>query len=107
MVIKRINPMSAAKVGGILGVLLGVLIGACVSLMVLAAGSAMTRMSTSEGGDLGGPPVTGMMSMFFGAGAIIILPLIYGVMSFVMSAIYAALYNLVAKWVGGLEIEAA
>jgi hypothetical protein len=73
---------------------------------MLAAGTAMSRMSSTPGGDNLGP-TTGMMSMFFGAGAIIILPIFYGVGSFIMSAIYAALYNLAAKWVGGIEIEAA
>ncbi len=103
MVIKRVSPMSAAKVGGILGVLLGLVIGACASLMMMAWGSAARSMPT---GDDNLPAATGMIGMLFGAGAIIILPIFYGVVSFVMSAIYAALYNLVAKWVGGLEIEA-
>ena len=35
MVIKRVNPISAAKVSGVLGVLLGLVIGACVSLMMV------------------------------------------------------------------------
>jgi hypothetical protein len=106
MVIKRVSPMSAAKVGGILGVLLGLVIGACISLAMLAAGSAMSTMTSTSGDEQLGR-ATGMMSMFFGVGAIIILPIFYGVVSFVGGALYAALYNLAAKWVGGIEIEAA
>ena len=39
--------------------------------------------------------------MLFGAGAIIVLPIFYGVFMFVMGLIQAALYNLAAKWTGG------
>jgi len=35
MVIKRVNPISAAKVGGVLGVLLGFVIGAFISLFAM------------------------------------------------------------------------
>jgi hypothetical protein len=105
MVIKRVSPMSAAKVGGILGVLLGLVFGACISLAMLAWGSAASSMASTSGDDMG--RATGMMSMFFGVGSIIILPIFYGVGSFIMGAIYGALYNLAAKWVGGIEIETA
>jgi hypothetical protein len=102
MVIKRVSPMSAAKIGGILGVLVGLLIGACVSLIMMAAGSLMTASMASD--DRPGGAFVGML---FGAGAIVILPIVYGTLSFIMGAIYAALYNLAAKWMGGLEIEVA
>ena len=42
-----------------------------------------------------------------GAGAIVIMPIFYGVFMFVMGLIQAALYNLAAKWTGGLEVDAA
>jgi len=35
----------------------------------------------------------------------IFLPIIYGVMAFIFGVIGAALYNLVARWIGGLEVE--
>jgi len=103
VVIKRVSPMSAAKMGGILGVLLGLIIGACVSLVMMAAGSTISM----SGGDQNLGAMSGAVSMLFGAGAIIILPIFYGVFSFIMGALYAALYNVAAKWVGGIEIEAA
>lgn len=99
MVIRRVNPISAAKVGGVLGVLLGLLIGACMSLFIMMAGSVAGAASNESSA-----PMFGMM---FGAGAVIILPIFYGVFMFVMTLIQAALYNLVAKWVGGVEIDAA
>jgi len=109
MVIKRVSPMSAAKMGGVLGVLLGLVIGACVTLLSLAVGSLWSsRMTTSGDGSLGAVSGSGaFVGMFMGVAAIIVLPIFCGVFSFVMGAIYAALYNLAAKWMGGLEIDIA
>ena len=99
MVIKRVNPMSAARVSGVLGVLLGLLIGACVSLFMVVAGGTIAAASDKPGGAIAG--------LLFGAGAIIILPIFYGVFMFIMGLIQAALYNLAARWTGGIEIDAA
>ena len=43
--------------------------------------------------------------MMFGAGAIVILPIFYGVLGFVGGAVTALAYNLIAGWTGGLEID--
>lgn len=99
MVIKRVNPISAAKVGGVLGVLLGLVIGACASLLMMLWGTRASAASDQPGGALFG--------MLFGAGAIVILPIFYGVFMFIVGLIQAALYNLAAKWTGGLEVDAA
>ncbi len=95
MVIKRIHPLSAAKIQGILGVVIGLLIGALFSLIGLVAGSVAT------GGDSAGAAA----GMLFGVGAIVILPIVYGVLGFCSGAIGALVYNLAAGWVGGIEID--
>ena len=99
MVIKRVNPFSAAKVGGVFGVLLGLVIGAFISLFMMAIGSATSAMTDESGGALFGA--------LFGIGSIVILPIFYGVVMFIGCLIQAAIYNVVAKWTGGLEIDAA
>lgn len=100
MVIRRINAISAAKVQGVLGAFIGLLIGACISLVMLAFGG-MAAAASDEGA------AAGMMGMLFGVGSIVILPIFYGVVGFIGGLIWAALYNLAAKWTGGLEIEAS
>lgn len=35
----------------------------------------------------------------------ILIPIFYGVMGFILGLIGALIYNLIAKWVGGFEIE--
>jgi len=45
------------------------------------------------------------MGAMFGAGAIVLLPLLYGGLGFVMTALMAALYNVTARLVGGVELD--
>ena len=92
MIVKRIGPMSVAKVSGALYALMGLVIGAIMSAISVIGGA----MGGSE---------TGMMGMIFGAAAVILLPLLYGCTGFVMSLIGASLFNLAAGWVGGIELE--
>ena len=41
----------------------------------------------------------------FGIGFALLLPLFYGLLGFVFTALGCIIYNLVAGWVGGIEIE--
>ena len=90
MVIRRIGPLSAAKIAGLLYALMGLVFGAFVSIFAVAG--AM-------------PKDDGMAGLMFGMGAIIALPIFYGILGFVMTLIAAALYNLVARLIGGIEID--
>jgi hypothetical protein len=86
MIIKRIDPMSFAKLNGVMYAAIGLIAGLFFALV---------------GRGLGGG---GMMGSF-GMAAIIVLPIIYGVFGFVVTAIFAMIYNLVAGWVGGIKLE--
>ena len=93
MIVRRVGPLSFAKVTGMLYALMGLIFGACISLFSLV-GSALTPKGMPGG-----------MGMLFGVGAIIALPIFYGILGFITSLIGAALYNLVASWVGGVELD--
>lgn len=93
MVVKSVGAVSCAKVAGALYALMGLIIGACISLIAMLGGFA----SASDEG--------AMFGALFGVGAIILAPVFYGVMGFVMTFIAAALYNVVAGRVGGVEIN--
>jgi len=95
MVVKKLGIFSFAKVSGILDALFGLVSGVIFSLMSLVVGSIGRGMGNESA----------MFGMMFGVGAIIFLPIFYGVIGFVFSALFAWLYNLIAGWVGGFEIE--
>jgi hypothetical protein len=74
---------------------MGLLFGALVLLAsLLGATWATLNVRGPAGARLG-----------IGAGAIIVLPLLYGFLGFISGIITAALFNLVASMVGGIKIE--
>jgi hypothetical protein len=95
--LKRIGPGSAFKVGLIVYGLLGLVIGAFVSLFALVLGGAMSAA--------GGSSSMPMFGAFMGVGAIIFIPICYGLAGGIGNAIGAVIYNLAAGWVGGLEVD--
>ena len=100
MVIRRIGVLSAAKIGGILGVAIGLLVGlmffAISSIGGLAAAAAQNSNEPGAGWLVG-----------LGAGAIIVMPIMYGVFCFIGGAIQAFIYNIATRFVGGLVVETA
>jgi hypothetical protein len=97
MVITRVGPLSCAKISGLLYVILGLVFGAIFSLVAMAGGFA----AAASDGDAG----AGAFAALFGVGAIVLFPIFYGVCGFIGGLIMAALYNLVAGMMGGIEIE--
>ena len=51
----------------------------------------------------GGPPAAIIAAMMFGFG--MFMPVFYGVFGFIFGVISAAIYNLIARWIGGIEVE--
>src|SRR5690349_2589762 len=78
MVVKRVAPVSVAKVAGILYALLGLCVGLLFSLVGMAGAAFASNRAESPF------PFAGVM---FGAGAIIFFPILYGVMGFLFSLI--------------------
>lgn len=84
--VKKIGVLSLAKILGFLYAILGLILGALFAVLSLFGFSEET-------------------GLFFGAASIVIFPILYGIMGFIGGAISAFFYNLVAKWIGGLEVE--
>jgi hypothetical protein len=100
MVVKRVSPLSIAKVAGVLYALMGLLMGGLVSLAGLAA---MALPDTPDGTVF----PAALFGAFFGIGAVVFLPIFYGCLGFITSLIGAVLYNVVAGAIGGVEIDVA
>jgi hypothetical protein len=96
MVIRRVGPLSVAKIAATLYAVIGLIVGGIFSLIGMA-GAFATR--GSEGSPFG--PFGAMI----GAGSIVFFPIMYACLGFVGSLIMAALYNIVAGMVGGVELE--
>jgi hypothetical protein len=97
MVIRRIGVLSLAKMSAAIHGAIGLVLGAFFALASLLGGAIGQAM-----GDAAAPRI---VAMLFGFGAIIFLPLLYGAMGFVMGALGAFVFNVVAKLAGGLELE--
>ena len=93
MIVKRVGPLSLAKIAGVVYSAVGLIFGC-----VLALVSVLTSAGSQQ-------PAGPLFGAIFGAGAVIFLPLFYGCLGFLGSLLMAALYNLVARSVGGIELE--
>jgi hypothetical protein len=93
MVIKRIVPLSLAKIAGTLYGVMGLVFGCIVSLIAMAGGFGSET------------PQNPALGALFGVGAIFILPIFYGGIGFVGMLIAAWLYNIIAGLVGGIELD--
>lgn len=97
MRIQKVGVLSLGKIFGVLHGGMGLVVGAIFSAFALVGGIA-SQMS-------GDAAVGGFVAIMMGAGAIVALPLIYGAMGFVGGLLTALLYNVAARFAGGLEIE--
>ena len=77
------------------------------ALFGLLIGALMTLMSVMGGG--GSDPATadamGALGPMMGVGAIVILPILWGIIGFIGGLIGAFLYNIAAKIGGGVELD--
>lgn len=92
MTISRIEPVSLARIQGLIYAAIGLLIGlpaGCIALI--------------GGGFAGGAEGLGIGAM--GVAAVIVYPLMLGIMGFLAGLLTAFVYNVVADRVGGVEID--
>ena len=94
MELKRVGPWSVAKVFGTMYAAMGLIFGALFACIALVGGS-VARGDSGAGG----------FGAVFGVGAVVLLPLMYGVLGVVFGALSAWLYNVFAGIVGGIEVQ--
>jgi len=96
MVIRQIGVGSLAKILAALYAFWGFIFGAILAL------AAMVGAGIGAANDNAMPVWFGGI---FGVGAIIILPILYGIFGALGGALTAVMYNVVAGMVGGLVVE--
>jgi len=90
-IVKRVGPLQAGK---ILGILYGAM-GLLALPFFLIAMLVTSQMPAPQRG----------IFAAFGIGMMLALPVFYACLGFVVGVIGAAIYNVIAQWVGGLEVE--
>jgi hypothetical protein len=103
MIIRRVGVWSVAKLyAGIMGTF-GLLVGIVIALLSTLGGvaGALASDANARGAGL----AAGGLGAVFGIGAIIIMPICYGIGGVIAGSLGAALYNLFAGIFGGVEVE--
>jgi hypothetical protein len=89
--IKRFAPLQLGKMLAVLYGAMGLLIIPFFLVIPLVAGRLPQQQRV------------GVLAL--GAGFAFFVPVIYAVMGFVIGVVGAWVYNLVARWIGGIEVE--
>ena len=95
--LRSIGAVSIAKILAVLYAVVGLLIGT-VFFLIIVLGSMAGR--PSDFGLQGGP-----FAFLLGVGSIVFFPICYALIGAIGGLIFAGIYNLVARYVGGIEVE--
>jgi len=90
---KRLTRIAPLRAGIVLTVLYGIL-GLLLAPIILFSGCVAVKTGT--------PQTMPMPAVVVLA---VVLPFVYAAIGFLMGVIGAAIYNLIARWTGGLEFE--
>ena len=99
MLITIIEPLSAAKIAGLIYSLIGLPFAIVIWVVSL--------VGLNSSGLSGSPflPIAPGYIVGGGAVAVIVLPIMYGCFCFVMTFIGASLYNLVTRFTAGITVQ--
>ena len=89
--LKRIGPLQLGKMAACLYGAMGLLL---VPIFLLMSAASANLPANQRG-----------VFAMVGVGFAFATPVFYAIMGFVVGVIGAAIYNLVAKWIGGIEVE--
>jgi hypothetical protein len=92
VIVKKLGVLSVAKIEALIMAFIGLIEG----ILVAISGPAMQGAAAASEIPL---------EFQLGTWAILALPIIYLIIGFVFGALGAAIYNLFAKWVGGMTME--
>ncbi|MGA9592019.1 MAG: hypothetical protein WBS18_02900 [Candidatus Acidiferrales bacterium] len=93
--IKKFEPLSVMRIAAICYGLLGVVEGALLALMF----SVMPLTAANV------PHLPRFFGLLFGTGAIVVFPVLFALMGAIGGGLGAVIYNISAKYVGGIVVE--
>ncbi|MGH2476321.1 MAG: hypothetical protein ACRDIL_13755 [Candidatus Limnocylindrales bacterium] len=92
--IRRFGIIKTATVAAVMYMVIIAIFAIPFALIVAVAGSRVPVGGTTIGFDAGGVIAIALLAIVF-----------YGILGWIVTAIACALYNLVAGWIGGVEVE--
>ncbi len=95
IVVRRIGVISMARIMAIIYSMIGLIVGTVFSLIAVT-------------GEALGSPIGGssrLIETMMGIGAIILFPILYGLIGFVAGVLTGAIYNLASRIIGGIVLE--
>ena len=92
MELKKIGILSLGKIGGLMGIVAGI-----VAAIMLAISQKIMALIPAETG------IEGLYSLTWKAA--LLMPLYYAIAGFIWGVAIAFLYNIFAKYVGGIKLE--
>ncbi len=100
--IKKIPAVQLGKVMGVIGTVIGLVVGILVAVISIISSQAVSDFITSLLPRYESDLI--QYGYLFGAGAIVVLPLIAFVVYFISGWIIAVIYNFVAPRIGGIKL---
>jgi len=97
MILKKIGVLSLARMLGGLYAAMGLIIGFIFSLAALIGGFAASMANSEEAAGA-------VIGLLIGVGAIVFMPIMYGLMGFLGGGLMAFVLNLMAGVLGGIEM---
>lgn len=106
-VIKRIGVVSLAKLMAVsmagVAVIIGIVYGIVIAIMAVIGGLGLMSTGEAESVLTGGASLG--LGLLLALGAVVGLPLFYGVFGFVFGLLYGWIVNLALRLSGGLEVD--
>lgn len=98
--IKRIAPLQAGKMLGVLYACMGLIFLPFIGVAAVVGAFAEHAQHANSTGAAAAGLAVGMMVVLG-----LMIPILYGLMGFLLGVIGAAIYNLIAGWLGGIEVD--
>jgi hypothetical protein len=95
--IKKFEPLSVMKIAGVCYAGMGFLEGALFSVIFLIVPFAPIPA--------GGTPFPHWLGVLFGGLAIVFFPIFFGIIGALMAGLGAVIYNVSARYLGGIQVE--
>ncbi|HYN84204.1 MAG TPA: hypothetical protein VER32_03060 [Pyrinomonadaceae bacterium] len=99
MTVKRVGVLSYAKISGIVTAGIGLIIGVFYGLFIMIFASAMSGIGGRGSASAAGFGIVG------GLMAMVMIPVIYGIIGFLAGLVGGLIYNVAAGVVGGIELD--